>query len=76
MYETSLPEGVPVLFQESSCIIEDDPGEMVEAEGRVDVRLGLQVVPIVAVALVQLVEEGLVRTLRELGLLVHQRHDV
>jgi hypothetical protein len=28
------------------------------------------------VALVQFVEEGLVRTLRELGLLVHQRHDV
>ncbi len=71
-----LPKSVPVLLQESSCIVEDNPGKVVEAEGCVDVRFGLQVVAIVAMALVQLVEEGLVRPLWELGLLVHQCHDV
>ena len=38
---------------------------MVEPEGRVDVGLRLEIVPVVAVALVQLVQHGLVASLNK-----------
>ena len=34
-----LPERVPVLLQEGPGVVEDDPGEVVQPEGCVDVRL-------------------------------------
>ena len=56
-------EGVPVLVEEAARVVEDDAGEVVEAEGGVDVRLGLQVVAVVAVPLVQFVEQCLMERL-------------
>ncbi len=45
-------------------VVEDDPGKVVEAEGGVDVRLGLQVVGVVAVAPVKLVQHCLISALK------------
>ena len=56
-------EGVPVLVEEAARVVEDDAGKVVEAEGGVDVRLGLQVVAVVAVPLVQFVEQCLMERL-------------
>ena len=56
-------EGVPVLLQEVPGVVEDDPCEVVESEGSVDVRLRLEIVPVVSVFLVEFVQHGLVRSL-------------
>ena len=56
-------ECVSVLLQKVPGVVEDDAGKVVEAEGGVDVRLGLQVVAVVAVPLVQLVEQCLTERL-------------
>ncbi len=45
-------------------VVEDDPGKVVEAEGGVDVGLGLQVVGVVAVAPVKLVQHRLISALQ------------
>ena len=52
-------KGVPVLVEEAARVVEDDAGKVVEAERRVDVGLGLQVVSVVAVPLMQLVQQSL-----------------
>jgi hypothetical protein len=44
-------------------VVEDDACKVVEAEGGVDVRLGLQVVGVVAVAPVKLVQHRLISAL-------------
>ena len=49
-------EGVAVLVEEGPRVVEDDPGKVVKAERGVDVRLGLQVVAVVAVSLMKLVQ--------------------
>ena len=56
-------EGVPVLLQEVPGVVEDDPREVVEPKGGVDVRLGLEIVPVVSVFLVEFVQHCLVRAL-------------
>ena len=53
-------EGVSVLLEEVPRVVEHHPGEVVEAEGCVDVRLGLQIVSVVPMLLMQLVQHSLV----------------
>ena len=50
---------VPVFVEEAAGIVKDDAGKVVEAEGGVDVGLGLQIVAVVAVPLMQFVEQRL-----------------
>ena len=49
----------------TSGVVEDHAGEVVHAEGSVHVRLGLQVVDVVAMRLVQLVQHRLVGALEK-----------
>ena len=55
---------VPVFVEEAARIIEDDAGKVVETEGRVDVGFGLQIVSVVAMPLVQFVEQCLTERFR------------
>ena len=54
-------ESVPVFLEKSSGVVEDDTGEMVEAEGDVGVGFRLQIIAILAVNAVQLLQERLIR---------------
>ena len=56
-------ERVAVLLEEVARVVENHAGEVVEPEGGVDVRLGLEIVPVVAVFLVEFVQHCLVRAL-------------
>ena len=67
---------VTVLFNESSSVIEDNTGEVSDAECRDGVRLGLDVILMAPVLLVQSLGQSDVCGLGELGLLVNQGDDV
>ena len=69
-------ESVPVLVEEPPGVVEHDPGEVVEPERGVDVRLGLQVVGVVAVTSVQLVQHRLVSALETKQYEINLRHRV
>lgn len=58
-------ESVPVLFKEGPGVVEDHPCEVIEPKAGVDVRLWLQVVPVVSVPLVKFVQHGLITTLNK-----------
>ena len=53
-------ECIAILLEEVSRVVKYDSGEMIEAEGCVDVRLWFQIVSVVAMLLMQLVQHGLV----------------
>ena len=48
-------ESVSVLLEEVPRVIEHNPGKVIEPEGCVDVRLGLQIVPVASVLLMKFV---------------------
>ena len=53
-------ERVSVLLQEVSGVIEDNSSEVIETKGLVDVRLGLEIIPVVSMPLVKFVQQSLI----------------
>ena len=53
-------ESVAILLKKISCIIEHNSGKMIETKRGVDVRLGFQIVSVVAMFLMQFVQHSLV----------------
>lgn len=62
-FEEICAESVPILPEEAPRVVENDPCEVVDAERRVDVGFGVQVVSVLAVGLVQLGQHRLVGSL-------------
>lgn len=69
-------ERIPVLLEETSRVIEHDPGEMIQPERRVYIRFRFQVIPMASVSFVYLGQHCLIRPLGKFRLLVDQCHDV
>uniref|UniRef100_A0A182KIA5 Uncharacterized protein n=1 Tax=Anopheles christyi TaxID=43041 RepID=A0A182KIA5_9DIPT len=69
-------ERVAVFLEKPARIIKHHTGKVIQPEARINVRLGLQVVPVRAVRFVQLCQHRLIRTLGEFALLVDQCHNV
>jgi len=57
-------------------VVENDAGEVIESEQRVNVRLRFQVVAVLGVVLVEFGQQGGIGRLRELGFFVDQSKDV
>lgn len=57
-------ESVSVLLQETARVVKHNPGKVLQAERRVQVRFWLQVASALLVLRVNLAQHGLVRALR------------
>ena len=66
-------ESVPVLLQESGHFVVHISGKVADAKLLAHTALGFYVVRVLAVLLVELLQQGLVRPLREPALLVNKR---
>lgn len=56
-------ESVSVFLQEAARVVKHNPGEVLQAERRVQVRLWLQVAPALLMLRVDFAQHGLVRAL-------------
>ena len=75
-YQDVSTGSVPVLLQEAPGVVEDHPGKVVDSEGCAGVGPRLEVVLILAVLLVEPLDQGHVSCLGKLGLLVNQGENI
>ena len=75
-YQDISTGSVPVLLQEAPGVVEDNPGEVVDSEGCAGVGPRLEIVLILAVLLVEPLDQAHISCLRKLGLLINQGENI
>ena len=76
IYQEISAGGVSVLLQEAACVVEDDPGKVVDSECCAGVGSRLEVILILAVLLMEPLYETHISCFRKLGLFINEGENI